>query len=50
MLLLWPKEADRMAKSVDPEQTAPEGAVCSLSTLFLGRLRPPKRLTSTLCT
>ena len=29
-----PKDADRMANSVDPDQTAPLGAVWSGSTLF----------------
>ena len=29
-----PKDADRMANSVDPDQTAPRGAVWSGSTLF----------------
>ena len=27
-----------------------DGQLTNLTTLFLGRLRPPKRLTSTLCT
>ena len=29
-----PKDADGMAKSVDPDQTAPSGAVWSGSALF----------------
>ena len=31
---MCPKDADRMANSVDPDQTAPRGAVWSGSTLF----------------
>ena len=31
---MCPKEADRMENSVDPDQTAPLGAVWSGSTLF----------------
>ena len=45
-----PNDADRMANSVDPDQTAPLGAVWSGSALFaqaylsenLGSLRYPK--------
>ena len=32
-----------MANSVDPDQTAPIGAVCSGSTLFASILRPPDK-------
>ena len=32
--LMHPKDADRLANSVDPDQTAPLGAVWSGSTLF----------------
>ena len=31
---MHPKEADRMANGVDPDQTGPEGAVWAGSTLF----------------
>ena len=31
---MGPKDADRMANSVDPDQTAPLGAVWSGTTLF----------------
>ena len=33
-----------MANSVDPDQTAPIGAVCSGSTLFISILGPPRGL------
>ena len=33
-----------MANSVDPDQTAPIGAVCSGSTLFASILNPPVKL------
>ena len=33
-----------MANSVDPEQTAPIGAVCSVSTLFVSILYSPVML------
>ena len=47
---MGPKDADRMANSVDPDQTAPLGAIWSLSALFaqvylsenLGSLLYPK--------
>ena len=32
--MMRPNDADWMAKSVDPDQTAPRGAVWSGSTLF----------------
>ena len=32
--MIRPKDADRIAKSVDPDQTAPRGAVLSGSALF----------------
>ena len=41
--VMRPKDADRIANSVDPDQTAPQGAVRSGSTLFaqtyVGKLR-----------
>ena len=33
-----------MANSVDPDQTAPKGAVCSVSTLFASILHSPVML------
>ena len=33
--LMRPKDADQIANSVDPDQTAPVGAVWSGSTLFV---------------
>ena len=32
--VMYPKDADGIANSVDPDQTAPVGAVCSGSALF----------------
>ena len=36
---MCPHDADRMANSVDPDQTVPSGAVWSGSTLFVQTLR-----------
>ena len=43
--IMSPNDADRMANSVDPDQTAPLGAVWSGSTLF-AQTYPSKNLGS----
>ena len=39
-LVCWNVEEASVANSVDPDQTAPIGAVCSGSTLFASILNP----------